>query len=105
MDGAKAFSLEDLEVVGPGTPAGRYFRLFWQPVLRLKDLVAGRARPLEILGEHFTIYRSESGGVHVTDHRCPHRGTPLSLGRVEGDNCACRGMVINKLREIPTCHS
>ena len=47
----------DLEPVGPGTPAGRYLRLFWQPVCRARDLAPGKARPIEILGEKFTLYR------------------------------------------------
>ena len=70
--------------MGPGTPAGRYLRLFWQPVMRAKDLPVGKAKPLEILGETFTIYRGEDGAPHVTALRCPHRGTQLSLGWVEG---------------------
>ena len=81
---------EDLEPVGPGTPSGRYLRRFWQPVMRLRDLPTGRARPLEILGEKFTVYRGEDGTPHVTDFRCAHRGTPLSLGWVEGDTLRCR---------------
>jgi 5,5'-dehydrodivanillate O-demethylase len=80
----------DLEPVGPGTPTGQYLRRFWQPVMRLKDLPAGRAKPLEILGEKFTIYRGEHGAVHVVAQRCPHRGTPLLLGWVEGDSLRCR---------------
>jgi 5,5'-dehydrodivanillate O-demethylase len=82
--------MADLEPVGPGTPAGRYFRLFWQPVMRARDLKPGRARPLEILGEKFAIYRGEGGAPHVTAFRCPHRGTQLSLGWVEGDSLRCR---------------
>ena len=85
-----ALEFEDLEPVGPGTPSGRYLRLFWQPVMRLKDLPPGRARPLEMLGEKFTIYRGEDGTPHVTDFRCAHRGTPLSLGWVEGESIRCR---------------
>jgi 5,5'-dehydrodivanillate O-demethylase len=82
--------IADLEPVGPGTPAGRYFRLFWQPVMRAQDLKAGRAKPIEVLGETFTIYRGEGGAPHVTAFRCPHRGTQLSLGWVEGDSLRCR---------------
>ena len=78
--------LADLEAVGPGTPAGRYFRKFWQPVMRARNLAPGRAKPIEILGEKFTIYRGESGQSCLVSYRCPHRGTPLSLGWVEGDD-------------------
>ena len=80
----------DLEAVGPGTPAGRYLRLFWQPVMRAKDLPPGRAKPLEMLGEKFTIYRGEDCTPHVTAFRCAHRGTQMSLGWVEGDTLRCR---------------
>jgi 5,5'-dehydrodivanillate O-demethylase len=80
----------DLEAVGPGTPAGRYLRLFWQPVFRAQDLKPGRARPIEILGEKFTLYRGEGGAPHVTAFRCAHRGTQMSLGWVESDTLRCR---------------
>jgi 5,5'-dehydrodivanillate O-demethylase len=82
--------LVDLEPVGPGTPSGRYLRRFWQPVMRAADLPTGRAKPLEILSEKFTIYRGEDGTPHVTAFRCAHRGTQLSLGWVEGDSLRCR---------------
>lgn len=82
--------LADLEPVGPGTPAGRYLRRFWHPVMRSRDLASGRAKPLEILGEKFTIYRSENGTAHVTGFACPHRATQLSTGWVEGDTLRCR---------------
>jgi len=80
----------DLEACGPGTPAGRYLRLFWQPLLRSKDLKVGDARPVEMMGEHFTVYRGASGQAHVVEHRCAHRACPLSLGWVEGDDIRCR---------------
>jgi 5,5'-dehydrodivanillate O-demethylase len=90
MAASKALELADLEPVGPGTPAGRYLRLFWQPVMRAKDLPAGEARPLEILGEKFTIYRGTDGDAHVVGPTCAHRRTPLSIGWVEGDDIRCR---------------
>jgi 5,5'-dehydrodivanillate O-demethylase len=80
----------DLEHVGPGTLAGRYLRRFWHPVYRARDLPAGRAKPITILGEQFTLYRGEDGTVHVVDFRCAHRGAQLSLGWVEGDCLRCR---------------
>lgn len=90
MAGTRKLTLVDLEPVGPGTPSGRYLRLFWQPVMRARDLPKGKAKPLEILGEKFTIYRGEGGDPHVVAFRCAHRGTPLSLGWVEGDDIRCR---------------
>lgn len=80
----------DLEPVGPGTPAGRYLRLFWHPVMRSRDLSVERSKPIEILGDKFTIYRSSDGIAQVTGFRCPHRGTQLSLGWVEGNAIRCR---------------
>jgi 5,5'-dehydrodivanillate O-demethylase len=85
-----SLKMTDLEAVGPATPAGNYLRLFWHPVLRAQDLACGRAKPLEILGEKFTIYRGETGEPHVTEFRCPHRRTQLSIGWVEGESIRCR---------------
>jgi 5,5'-dehydrodivanillate O-demethylase len=87
---ADKLQFPDLEQFGPGTPAGRYMRRFWQPVARLRDLRPGRAKPIEILGEKFTVYRGEGGAPHLTAFRCAHRGTQLSLGWVEGDSLRCR---------------
>jgi len=80
----------DLEPVGPGTPAGQYLRRFWHPVFRARDLRPKQAKPIEILSEKFTLYRGEDGIARVTEFRCPHRGTQMSIGWVEGDSIRCR---------------
>ncbi len=80
----------DFVHTGPGTLAGRYLRMFWQPVYRAEDLGAGRAVPIRIMGENFTLYRGESGTAHVVSFRCPHRGTQLSTGWIEGESIRCR---------------
>jgi 5,5'-dehydrodivanillate O-demethylase oxygenase subunit len=80
----------DMYRSGPGTLAGRYMRQFWLPVALSEDVKPGEAKPLRIMSENFTLYRGESGQPHVVAQRCPHRGTQLSVGWVEGDNIRCR---------------
>ena len=66
---------EDINHTGPGTLAGRYMRMFWQPVYRSQDLPAGRSVPVRILSEDLTLYRGERGAVYLVDSVCAHRGT------------------------------
>ena len=82
---------EDLDPVhtGPGTLAGRYLRMFWQPVFRAEDLKPGWPRRIHIMGEHFTLYRGDSGHPYLVADRCAHRGTQLSLGWIEGECVRC----------------
>jgi 5,5'-dehydrodivanillate O-demethylase oxygenase subunit len=75
--------------VGPATIGGRFLRRFWQPVLLARELTLGRALPVRLLGEDFTVYRGETGASHTVAFRCAHRGTQLSTGWVEGDALRC----------------
>src|SRR5262245_25926510 len=79
----------DLLRTGPGTIAGRYLRSFWQPVLRSADLAHGQAKPVRIMSEDLTLYRTDSGVAHAVDSRCAHRGALLSIGRVEKETIRC----------------
>ncbi|MBM2812115.1 MAG: hypothetical protein HW416_2874, partial [Chloroflexi bacterium] len=79
----------DVVHTGPDSLAGRYLRTFWQPVARVQDLASGRALPIQIMCERFTLYRGEEGVPHVVAFRCAHRGTQLSAGWVEGDDLRC----------------
>jgi len=79
----------DFAHVGPDALAGQYLRRFWHPIYRTEDLEPGRAKPMRLLGEDFTLYRGEGGDVHALAFRCAHRGTQLSTGWVEGDNLRC----------------
>ncbi len=81
--------LPDFRLTGPGTLGGRYFRTFWHPVYLAADLPAGKAVPIRIMSEDFTLYRGESGKPQVVAFRCAHRGTQLSTGWVEGDCIRC----------------
>jgi len=81
--------LNDIIRTGPGTLAGRYLRLFWQPIYRSRDLAPGHAVAVRLMGEDFTLYRGESGQAQLLASRCAHRGTLLSTGWVEGDCLRC----------------
>ena len=91
MNTAEAHAQEiDFVHTGPETIAGRYLRRFWQPIYLSRDLAKGKLVPIRVMGEDFTLYRGESGRAYVTVPRCPHRGTQLSTGRVQGEQLSCR---------------
>jgi 5,5'-dehydrodivanillate O-demethylase len=79
----------DLLKAGPGTLAGRYLRAFWQPVSLSADLEKGKAKPVRVMGENYTLYRGFSGKAHLVGARCAHRGAQLSAGWVEDDCIRC----------------
>jgi len=86
---AAEITYEDLIHVGPGTVAGRYLRMFWQPFWRSQDLEPGQVVPVKLLGEKFALYRGETGTAHLLAWRCAHRGAPLYVGAVEDDCLRC----------------
>ena len=44
--------------VGPGTPAGKLLRNYWQPVALVDEFQAARpVLPIEVLGEKFVLFR------------------------------------------------
>ena len=86
---APAMEFSEFVHTGPGTLAGRFLRRFWQPVCCSYELEAGKALPIRIMSEDFTLYRGESGAAYLVADRCAHRGTKLSVGWVEGECIRC----------------
>ncbi|MGH7033506.1 MAG: Rieske 2Fe-2S domain-containing protein, partial [Stellaceae bacterium] len=82
-------TVHDVAHTWPGTLAGLFIRRFWQPIARSMDLEVGWPQRIELLGEHFTVYRGETGQAHVVQDACPHRQTRLFLGWVEGECIRC----------------
>jgi len=77
--------------IGPGTPAGKLLRNYWQPVA-LVDEFEGLARPvlpIHVFGEDFVLFRSSKRQYGLLDRRCPHRQADLAYGRWEDGNLRC----------------
>lgn len=80
----------EFTTTGPGTLAGQYLRMFWQPIFVFENIVPGRAKPVRVMGEDLTLYRGASGTIYLVEFRCAHRGAQLSAGTVEGEALRCR---------------
>jgi phenylpropionate dioxygenase-like ring-hydroxylating dioxygenase large terminal subunit len=62
-------------------------RSYWHPVALSRD-VAEKPLAVQLLQERIALFRV-SGGVVCLQDLCVHRGTPLSLGWVDGDRIVC----------------
>ncbi|MDM0046584.1 aromatic ring-hydroxylating dioxygenase subunit alpha [Variovorax dokdonensis] len=84
--------------VGHGTPAGNLLRRYWQPVALSEELTGPRPlKPVQLMGQHFVLFRDETGRVGLLDRDCPHRGADLAYGRLEsgGLRCAFHGWLFD----------
>ena len=59
----------------------------WFPVASIAD-IGEKPVAVRLLDVPLVVYRT-SGGMHVARDLCPHRGVPLSMGWVEGDEIVC----------------
>ncbi len=76
--------------VGPDAPAGALLRRYWQPVALSEELTGPRPlRPVQLMGQHFVLFRDETGKAGLLDRDCPHRGADLAFGRLEGGGLRC----------------
>jgi len=83
---------------GPGTPAGKMMRCYWQPAALVDELAGNRPlRPVRLLGESLVLFRDQKGRHGLIERVCPHRGTDLAFGRLEagGLRCAFHGWLFD----------
>ena len=83
---------------GPGTPAGKLMRCYWQPAALVDELAGNRpVKPLRLLGESLVLFRDDKGRYGLLERACPHRGTDLAFGRLEtgGLRCAFHGWLFD----------
>jgi phenylpropionate dioxygenase-like ring-hydroxylating dioxygenase large terminal subunit len=73
-----------------------YVRNAWYPVAWTRD-VKRELISRRILEEDVVLYRTSAGSPAALEDTCPHRLTPLSMGRLRGDTIECgyHGMTFN----------
>ena len=63
-------------------------RHHWHPVAYAHE-IAEKPFGATLLGEPIVVWRDANGAVHALNEVCIHRGTALSLGRVDGCEIVC----------------
>ncbi len=93
---------ELLTQVGAGTPMGELLRRYWHPVAAESDLDQDPVRPVRLLGESLTLFRTEGGELGLIGERCAHRGISLAYGipQENGLRCAYHGWTYNKEGQV-----
>jgi phenylpropionate dioxygenase-like ring-hydroxylating dioxygenase large terminal subunit len=61
---------------------------YWYPIMPSSEL---GQRPIQVrrFGEDLVVWRDSLGRPNVFESHCPHRGAPLSLGNIQGQELAC----------------
>jgi phenylpropionate dioxygenase-like ring-hydroxylating dioxygenase large terminal subunit len=62
---------------------------FWYPAARSTEIRAGKLTTALLLEVPLVLGRTAEGKVFAMRDACPHRGIPLSYGRVEGNAVEC----------------
>jgi phenylpropionate dioxygenase-like ring-hydroxylating dioxygenase large terminal subunit len=84
----RKISLADIPRVGPGTPAGEWFRRYWLVVGTDQDL-HDIPQSVKVLGEELVLFRDPKGNLGLLGLHCPHRGTSLEYGDIENGGLRC----------------
>ncbi|MNJ99845.1 Toluene-4-sulfonate monooxygenase system iron-sulfur subunit TsaM1 [compost metagenome] len=66
-----------------------FLRNVWYMGLPSAELGINKMKSLKILGEPIVFYRDSKGKASALRDICPHRGIPLSFGRVVNDQVEC----------------
>jgi len=62
----------------------------WYIACPSRDIAIGRVKSLDLCGQRLALFRAENGQVYALNAYCPHLGTDLGLGFVEGQSIRCR---------------
>jgi phenylpropionate dioxygenase-like ring-hydroxylating dioxygenase large terminal subunit len=54
-----------------------------------RDIPAGKAKSFDVCGQRIVVFRGEDRVVRALDAYCPHMGTDLGIGQVDGNSIRC----------------
>lgn len=63
--------------------------LGWYVACPSRELLQGKAKSLDICGQKIVVFRGADGKVRALNAYCPHMGTDLGIGRVDGNLIRC----------------
>ena len=90
--------------IGPGTPAGKLLRHYWQPVALVDEMQGNAAgqggAPPRARTWFFSRTRTNMACI---ERHCPHRGADLAYGRLEdgGLRCSLPRLAVRRERQVP----
>ncbi len=61
----------------------------WYPIAFSDDIKMNKSYAISLLNEPLVIFRDVTRRVAVLQDRCPHRSTPLSLGKIQNGKIEC----------------
>jgi phenylpropionate dioxygenase-like ring-hydroxylating dioxygenase large terminal subunit len=81
--------VETVTMTQTDTPTSHFLRNLWYFAMHGRSLKPGQIRHKLILGEPIVFGRTSSGEAFALRDLCPHRGVPLSKGRMVDDTVEC----------------
>jgi 3-phenylpropionate/trans-cinnamate dioxygenase ferredoxin subunit len=68
----------------------------WVKIAQIGDITPGAGRAFEVEGCSVAVF-NVNGTLYAIDDSCPHQGSSLAMGRLEGCTVTCRshGMKVN----------
>jgi phenylpropionate dioxygenase-like ring-hydroxylating dioxygenase large terminal subunit len=81
--------IQQSQTASPADQAGKMLFDFWYPALLSRALRGRKLVKATLLGQPLVLGRDANGHAFAMKDICPHRGIPLSCGRVEGQNLEC----------------
>ncbi len=61
----------------------------WYIACSSQEILLGQAKSIELCGQKIVLFRGEDGKVNAMDAYCPHLGTDLGIGKVDGNYIRC----------------